>query len=521
MAQDIYFTTNPSEFTQVEGLYVVEKDPPGFVQGEDVSKTGIAGICVRGPSTVEYISSTARFLEVYGGRDRGSGGALVGEIWRALLNKRFGGMYIRRVVATDADVASFNAEEGLDGAGTEVLTIAASSAGAWGADLYWKIEDASDGDADAFNLVVRYLGETVTYENLKIKAAGDDNLAEVVGDDIGSWVTLTKVADGRPANSSTITETDFVTERDTTVDDGDLVRLRVIGAAWNAQAGGDGTPVSADYIAAITDLAYTQGPYGVLMAGASVDQNALNGTIVTLAALVADKHFLTWSGTHGQVVATEIANVGTDITTRSDRITWCFNSPWTLDPETGVDVRVPPHEWMASIWSQTDVDVHPGSRAAADYLAGIRRLSSEALTRQDLVDLKAAGVCALEKLPDGAFAFRSGVTTLLTSGKTEIARRRAADFLILSLANRLRYYVKAKSTIENRAQMAGEVVAFSNALKDASRIVADFAIDQSMNTDASRGQGIEKLRWDVRLIGHFLHLVLETSIGTTVTIEEQ
>jgi len=516
MAQDVYFTSNPAEFTQVEGLYVVEKDPPGFIQGADLGATGIAGICVRGPSTVQWISSTARFLEVYGGRDRGSGGALVGEVWRSLLNKRFGSLYIRRVIATDADTGHVHVEEGVDGAGTEVLKVAASSPGDWAADVGWKVEDASDGDANHFNLVVRYLGETVTYENLNIKTASDDNLAEVIGDDVANWVTVTKLADGRPANNSTVTETDFVAARDAD----DFVQIAAIGAAYTTNVGDDGTAVSADYISAITDLAYTPGPYCCFVAGASVDQNALNGTLVTLAPLVADKAFLTWSGTHGQVVATESANKGTDITTASGRIWWCFNSAYTLDPETGLEIQVPPHEWMAGICSQTDVDVHPGDRANAQYCAGIRRLANETLTRADLVALRAAGISTLEKLPDGAFLFRSAVVTDTTTGKTEIARRRSADYLILSASDRLRYYVKSKNTLENRAQMAGELVAFSNALKDASRIIEDFAIDQSMNTDASRGQGIEKIRWDVRLIGHMLHLILESTIGTTVTIEE-
>jgi len=517
MAQDVYFTSNPAEFTEVEGLYVVEKDPPGFIQGRNLGATGIAGVCVRGPSTVQMITSTSRFLEVYGGRDRGSGGPLVGQVWRALLNKPFGTLYVRRVVASDADEAFFTAEEGVDGAGTEVLKIAASSAGAWGGDLYWRIVDASDGNADHFNLEVKYLGEIVTFENLNIKTAADDNLAEVVGDDVARWIDLTKVASGRPANSSTITETDFVAARDTD----NWVALGAVGAAWTDQDGADGTIASAQEIAALDDLAYTPGPYGILFAGAAVDQNALNGEMVTLAPLLADKVFLTWAGTHAQAVATEITNAGTDITTRSDRIVWCFNSAWTLDPDTGLEIQVPPHEFMASIWSQTDVDVHPGARPNSDYLSGIRRLANETMTRGDLVALRAAGISTLEKLPDGAFSFRSAVVTLLTSGKTEIARRRCADYLQLSAADRLRFYVKAKNTLENRAQMAGELVAFSNALKDAGRIVADFAIDQSMNTEQSRGQGIEKIRWDVRLIGHMLHLILETVIGTTVTIEEQ
>lgn len=63
-------------------------------------------------------------------------------------------------------------------------------------------------------------------------------------------------------------------------------------------------------------------------------------------------------------------------------------------------------------------------------------------------------------------------------------------------------------------------MAFSRSLRDQNRIIEDFAVDQeSVNTAAERGRGIEKILWRVRLVGHILHLVLETEIGTGVVIE--
>lgn len=515
MASDVYFTTNPAEFTRLEGLYVSERNPPGFIRGRDLSAVGMSGVTVRGPTTVQQITSTARFLEIYGGRDFGSGGALVNEVWAALLNKPFGTLYVRRITASAADAASLNFEEGVDGAGTEVLKVAASSTGDWGNNVAAAVEDASDGDSDHFNLVVTYLGEEVTYENLNIKTASDDNLSEVVGDDVARWVTLTKLADGRPANSSTITETNWVASKNAD----ETMNLGTTLTAYTSVAGDDGTVASADELAAIQDLAVYEGPSIVLQAGTAVDQNALNGEMVTQAAAVSDRIFLTWAGTHDQAVATETANLVTDITTRSDRIVWCFNSPWTLDPETAVEIQRPPHEFMASILSQNDVDVHPGAATTSKQLTGIRRLGNEVLTRADLIALRDAGISTLEKLP-GMFLFRSARTTSLTSGLEEITRRRSADFLQLSASDRLRYFVKRKNTLEVRAQMAGELTAFSQSLLDQGRIVEAFQIDQeSVNTDAQRAQGIEKILWRIRLIGHLLHLVLETEIGTGVVIE--
>lgn len=493
MSNDVFFTTNPSEFTKLEGLYINEKNPPGFIRGADLSVLGIGGVTVRGPSTPQTITSTQRFLDIYGGRDYGTaGGVLINEVWRSMLNKALGTIVVRRVVAADAIVGSKN----LLATATPIVRADATSAGAWAAAANngptIAIEAASNANALHFNARVSYLGKETVYQNLNVQA-GFDNLDEVVGLDVANPIRLVKLADGRPDTAAA--------------------------SALNTVVGTNGTLVGADYNAALTDLAVTQGPSIVVMAGASISQSTLNGTIQTQAALVADRIFLTWSGIHGQVPATEITSKSTHITTPSDRIVWCYNSPYTIDPETGLEIQVPPHEWMMSILNQNDVDIHPGAAQTTAQTAGIRRLTSEVLTRADLILLRNAGICTLEKLPSG-IQFRSGITTTLEAGKTEITRRRSTDFLQLSASDRLRYFVKAKNTVEVRAQMGGELVAFSQSLKDAGRIVEDFAVDQlSVNSDSQRAQGVEKILWRVRLIGHILHLVLETEIGTGVVIE--
>lgn len=524
MPADVFFTTNPAEFTRLEGLYISERNPPGFIRGRDLSAVGMFGLTIRGPSTVQKITSTSRFIEIYGGRDQGTsdGLALTNEVWAALINKPFGTLYVRRVTGAGAVVASLTLDDLVTGLGTDIVRVDASSVGIWGDNIKWKVEDASDGDALKWNAVTEYLGEQVTYENLNTQA-GFDNLAEVIGDDVARQITLTKLSDGRPQNSTVITEAAYVAAIDAdgfvTLGDTTLV------TNFSQIPGTEGTLAVGDYTTALGDMAVTDGPSVVLCPESLEDtitagaQSTLNGAIVTQAAIVSDRTFVTWSGIHGQVAATEITSLTTDITTRSDRIVWCFNSPKTLDPEVAVKIDQGPHIWMASILSQNDVDIHPGSQQSANQTAGISELNNETLTRADLISLREAGISTLEKLP-GQFLFRSGVTTDLTTGKTEITRRRMADFLQLSASDRLRFFVKAKNTLELRAQIAGELTAFSQSLRDQGRVIEDFAIEQdSVNTAAQRAQGIEKVFWRVRLLGHVLHLVLETEIGTGVVIE--
>ena len=492
---DIYFTTNPSDYSKLEGLYVNEHNPPGFIRGEDLGTVGFGGKCVRGPLTPTEITSSGRFLEVFGGRDKtakGTGGARIGEVHAALLNKKFGKLVIRRVAAADATKAEHTFSDAVP---TAIAKVIASSVGSWGKDISAEVKAASDGDANHFNVEVTYQGKVTVLKNFDF-TAGSDNSAQVVGNDDARLVDVVKLADGRPVNAVSALSTN----------------------------GSDGALAVTDYNAAMNDLAGYPDIDIVLVPEAVTGSAAtFHANLVALAAQVSDRIFLTWAQAHGQSVAAEKAQLAAQILTRSDRIVWCYNSPWTIDPDTGLEFQQAPHIWLASILSQIDIDIHAGSEETKALLAGITRLTSPSLgaDRQGLIDLRDAGISSLEYVGDG-FQFRSVVVTDLTPGKTELTRRRMADFLQLGGADRLRHFVKAKGTESNRDTMASELTAFSEELRGAERVIEEFEIDQiSVNTKAQRSQGIEKLLWRVDLIDHILALVFETEIGTGVVIQKQ
>jgi hypothetical protein len=179
---DVYFSTNPSDYTQLEGLYVNERNPPGFIRGEDLGTVGFGGKCVRGPLTPVEITSSGRFLEVFGGRDKtakGTGGARIGEVHAALLNKKFGKIVVRRVAAADASKAE---HQFVDGVPANIMKVVASSVGSWGKDITAEVKAASDGDANHFNLEVTYQGKLTVYPNIDLHN-GTDNSAQVIGSD--------------------------------------------------------------------------------------------------------------------------------------------------------------------------------------------------------------------------------------------------------------------------------------------------------------------------------------------------
>lgn len=503
------YTSNDSEFTRLEGLYVKERNPPAQIAGVFLGVVGLIGVAVRGPATPVEIGSEARFLEVYGGRDYGSGGTLINQMWLSLLNKQFGTVVCCRAIASDAVAASFTFEDLYGGTtGTAIIRVDATSKGLWGNDVSILIQDASDGDADHFNLTAKYLGKTQTYKNLDTSATGNDNLAETLGDDEGNWIVITKLADGRPAN--TIPSTNGA-DADGYVNLGETV------SGFTSVAGTDGSIADSDFT--VTDGPLDQicayAGIGVVMVAERMS-STLKTALNTKAGAAYDRLFLIGPDSAATTKSSAISEVASY---RSDRLIYCFNHPYTLDPETATQVQVRPESWMASILSQTDVDIHPGDEDNKKYTAGISKLTWTTLTREDYIAFKAAGICALES--DDGFGFVSGVTTSLTPGKEEITRRRMTDYLQISIANTLKYSVKKKNTESRRAANGGMVSAFLKDLKRNERIVEDYEVDtEKLNTEAQRALGIEKMLIRVKLISHALYLVLETEIGTGVSVTE-
>lgn len=477
------------------GLYIRERNPPATVQGVINNTVGIAGQCVKGPVGVAVqIDSEQRFYEVFGARDYGAGGTLIGHVWRALLNKPFGLL----VVARAAAAAAATAEKDFVQTATPIVNITATSPGAWGNDVQVTIQDATDGDANHWDLVVTWNDRRQHFKNLDT-TAGNNNLLATLTDDYGNLVSVTKLADGRPDNAAAGGLTDTT--------------------------GTDGSIADSDYTA-------TNGPIEKLSAAADVgvifvagrSNTAIKAKLNTEAAAANDRVYLFGpdsSSVSYSTFITEVAGL-----TRDDRFWPTFNHPNTLDVETSTTVETEPMEWMASILSQTDPDVHPGDPDNRAFLAGITSLTWS-LTATAYGLLRAAGISALEQ--DGGYLFVDAVTSDLTPGNEEAAVRRMKDFLIQSFAEFLKGSVKKPNTKSRRYANKAAIEGFLLGLWRQERYV-DFAEDGStpgfvvdvekLNTVAQRAAGIEKILVRVKLLGFMIFLVLEAEIGTAVKITE-
>ncbi len=501
-----YFTTNDSEFSQLEGVYIKETDPPASVAEQSLNTVGVFGETLKGPmGEAVLISSEARFVEVFGGGYLN--GVNINKVWTSILNKGFSSLYVARVAAAAAVKASFTCESAAAGAGTTTIRIDASSVGSWGNYLKWKVGTATNADATMFNLYIKdtITGKIWTYENLDVVAG--DNLTEEIGTDDGRPVDAVKLNATRPVNSAA------------GVDGADSDGYTFLGqtvVAFTSVEGDDGTVADGDYYGTGEGLDLLSALNGVaIVYCAEYTSATLKAAMDTKAAASSDRLFLMGADDE-DVNVTDAATDAADY--RSDRIIYCYNHAYTVDPVLGTEVLTRPESWMATILANTDVDIHVGEEDTKRFLAGISQLFNESLERADYVALKAAGICGME-IDLGSPVFVSGVTTLLTPGKTEIARRRMADFLQLSAAYSLRFHVKKKNTEARRTAIAATLKGWLNGLKRQSRVVEDFNIDMDiLNGPGDRDAGIQRILMQVDLVPHMLAIVLTTEIGTGVTI---
>lgn len=185
--------------------------------------------------------------------------------------------------------------------------------------------------------------------------------------------------------------------------------------------------------------------------------------------------------------------------------------------------------FMASILSQLPPEENPGQLTS--FTAGVNSLETSAnaqnLTIVDYTNLKAAGIAAL-RVDDGTAIFQSGVTSVDPSvfpNLKNIARRRMADFIQDTLARRLKGFGKKLSTVARRKAITSEIRQFMDGLlsknNPAVQRIDGYSIDDaSGNTQTTLAQGLYRIILKVRTLASLDSIVLETTIGESVQIDE-
>jgi len=139
----------------------------------------------------------------------------------------------------------------------------------------------------------------------------------------------------------------------------------------------------------------------------------------------------------------------------------------------------------------------------------------------DYVALKNRGVAALRMDRTVGPVLQSGITSSLVSGQRNIARRRMADFIEDSLAQRLVQYSKAMLTDANKDNALGEVDDFMasllNLVNPARQRIKRYSVDdKSGNTLESEAKGIYVIIVKARTLVSGDAIVVQAEIGENV-----
>lgn len=181
--------------------------------------------------------------------------------------------------------------------------------------------------------------------------------------------------------------------------------------------------------------------------------------------------------------------------------------------------------FCASVFSQLPPEENPGQVTA--FLGGVLGIEAgnadvQDLTMADYIAFRESGIMA-PRMDDGVAIIQSGVTSvnpLVYPNLRNVARRRMADFIQDSLALRLKSYGKKLNSRSRRALITQEVRAFMQGLVNDERIEGFLLDGKNGNTPETLALGIFRLILKARTISSMDSIVLETTVGEGVDINE-
>lgn len=286
-------------------------------------------------------------------------------------------------------------------------------------------------------------------------------------------------------------------------------------------SGAEGTIADTDYESAINAIESDKANIVWLDAYNEVRR----GYLKLHAANTQDRMCL-GSGLEADTVAESVSNVASFRDT-DGRLVYCY--PWLETTIDGAAEFTEPASWMASILSQTSPHIDPAYSENAKYLVGVNKLKLP-ISRNEYIQLKEAGIAAFEFDEDIGFKVKSGVTTqIANSSKTQILRRRMADYLTSSAGSFLKVYQNSPNTVGNRTDIAGAILGFAAQQEFLGILPKDSEVPsgkaklvdaQTLNTAESIGQGFTYILWKQRIFSSMRFIVLKAEIGETVSVTE-
>jgi hypothetical protein len=496
-----FFSSSKQDWLAVDGVYIDETPLPGKINPINAGLVGVVGEFERGPATPVNIGSAKDLATYFGGR--GAHNEYTGML--GLVGRSFCGLRVCRVIPTGMTTATkaFNASA------SPMVTISANSAGVWGNRIFITVGTGSNG-AGTWKLTV----EMTDYNGLTIDTEVYDNLTNAA---LSPPVLI-------PASKYvTVSQTASTAVPDTAAR-----------AALSTTAT-DGTVSATDYRTAIQQFE-TESQIAVQILCASnpsdavrsLSTKALNGYLAAHAQAFPFRTVI-MAGLSSDSKSAAITYKKTITPGPFDNEVYTFNHPViVLD---GTSFTVGPETFAASVLSKLDAHQSLADPASVQLLASVAGLTLTSLTRQDYIDLKAAGIASIDQYDDdlGGYKFRSSVNFLYPTAQAAgtdqgyIERRHYASYCELSIARRLKFY---QSTVlplvggklsPDHLTIDGEIRAFLQGEVDARRCDSYLVDCVSGNTLADLSNGLFVIIVRVKMNPRADSIVLRAQVGNSVS----
>jgi phage tail sheath protein FI len=482
------------------GVFAIAKTPPAIIAAIG---TGVACIVAQFPwgpdgadeGVVTPADAATRALQI-----APPGMVRTGDGYLSTIQKGFPTLKYVRVLGTTAAKASASLLDGV----TACLTVTLKYKGAAGNSVDCVVADATDGDANHFNLTVRVTSASGTtediFENLNYSGTGDDS-----DPDLSALIlvgALTKAAAGRPDNGTT-----------------------------SCTGGLDGTVTAADYTGTAgtgnKGIAACEGDKSIRVvftddAGDAL-RAAVNAGLRSHAILMGDRIVIV-NGDSGNTLAeaqTDVANY------RSTRVVYVDPWVYTYDDTDGSERLVSPSSFAAAVITQVSPSTSPAwkDQEVGDMLAGVVRLES---SRGDGAGANTKlGIMTMIQEEGGGFRYEAGKLTTLQAGQTNITRTRMGDYIAVSFVRSARSFVDAPNLAFNQGLLTGALDQFMIVLKQAQNEdpnhtphVVDYGYGDlaAANPQASRDAGDFNIPLEVKTSSSMERIFLEIQYGETVTV---
>lgn len=492
------FLTSTSAATR-HAVYAIERNPPASIRAAGATTVAMVEQFPWGPEGIYAVESVSDFIAKYapGGMPRTGAGymSVIGKAWPVLK--------IVRVVGSGAAAATATVH---DANPTNIVKLDLKYKGVIGNSVTWTVADATDGDANHFNLTVAITSATGTtqdlLENLNYSGTGADSTPTFTN--LKLLGAITKLNAGRPTNGT-----------------------------GSFGSGSDGTVTSSEYVgtqgAADKGISLLEGDKSIDLLFTGDPGNSLRAAVN--AGLKAHADYMTDriafinhdSGKTGAQVRTDVASY------RSLRTIYVDVWAYQRDDVDGTQHLVPPAPFAASVAANLSPSTSFSWKSSEVQRLLSSVVSLETARGDGAYQNELAGICTLQREENGGFSFECAVNTYATIDPTRKSykRTRMGHYISKAVVGSLREYVDSPNVAFNQQDEVNAVNDFlgtlkANAKTDPNRLphVVDFAIRplSDFNTQADIDAGQFTIPADIKLSSDQSKIFFSIQIGETVKV---